>query len=495
MSNIPWTFSYQKLGKPFYNEDIPQGVSDPQLIIANKSLAEEVGLSGVFKVDDDAAEFFSGNKRLAGAMPIAMAYSGHQFGHFSPQLGDGRAVLLGSLKTSSKIEIDIQLKGSGRTAYSRRGDGRSALGPVLREYILSEAMNNLGVSTTRALAAVTTGDEVLREGYLPGGIITRVSNSFVRVGSFQFFSSRNDSESVKRLADYVIARNYSDIALDENRYVNLLKAVLEKQAILIAKWMGLGFIHGVMNTDNMSICGETIDYGPCAFMDEFDFDKKFSYIDDHGRYAYSNQPQIALWNLSRFAESILSLLATEQDEAIGIAEQELNLFPELYTKYWIKEFSQKLGVANIANGNKEVKILADGLLNLMHQSKADFTQTFYLLSKLQNKESHDDIQLVKLFSSESNIKEWLIQWRLIIAENSIEEAMRQEQMIKSNPVIIPRNHQVEKVIRAAEDENDFEPFYRLNQVLETPFTYDKIKEDYIVTPTERDKISQTFCGT
>ncbi|PHS19479.1 MAG: hypothetical protein COA86_04140 [Kangiella sp.] len=495
MKSIQFTHSYNKLGSAFYSGDKPKSVSNPQLFIFNQELQKELNLHGTVLNFEDGMPYFSGNKLIENSSPLAMAYSGHQFGGFSPQLGDGRAILLGSLFDSSNFEYDLQLKGSGRTSYSRGGDGRSALGPVLREYIVSEAMAKLGVPTTRALAAVTTGDMVAREGMIPGGIITRTSRSFVRVGTFQYFSSRNDLASIKKLADYVIARNFPEIDNDKSKYRSFLREVIKRQAYLISKWMGLGFIHGVMNTDNMSICGETIDYGPCAFMDEFNFNKKFSFIDENGRYAYSNQPHIALWNLTRFAESILSLLSNDQKNAIKIAEDELNVFPELYEKYWLEEMRKKLGFEVSTLQNKEEKKIIDELLNIMAESKADFTQTFYSLSNLKNSQSNGDDTLVRFFTNSKKIENWLADWRLSINKSEYDEDSRIASMKQVNPVVIPRNHQVEKVIRAAEDNNDFEPFFELNTILQSPYKFDQNKVKYMLAPKDSEVVQRTFCGT
>ncbi|MFT6734486.1 MAG: hypothetical protein ACJAS9_002687 [Polaribacter sp.] len=500
MKKIQFTHSYNKLGSQFFTEDKPASVTNPHLFIFNQILSKELNLDNSVLNSKGGLSFFSGNKLLEDSKPLAMAYSGHQFGHFSPQLGDGRANLLGSFLDSSNVEYDLQLKGSGKTSFSRGGDGRSALGPVLREYIVSEAMAKLGVPTTRALAAVTTGEKVMREGMIPGGIITRISRSFVRVGTFQYFSSRNDLESVKKLADHVIARNYPEIKNNDNKYLCFLQEVIKRQAYLISKWMGLGFIHGVMNTDNMSICGETIDYGPCAFMDEFDFNKKFSYIDKDGRYAYSNQPHIALWDLTRFAESILSLLSPNQKDAIKIAEDQLNQFPELYEKIWLVEMQKKLGFESLNSdynleNKEECKRIVDNLLNIMAESKADFTQTFYALSKLKNEKNNEDQPFKDLFSEALKIDSWLAEWRSIINKLSIDELSRLKKMTQVNPIIIPRNHQVEKVIRAAEENNDFEPFFKLNTVLKSPYTFDQNKTEYMATPNDIEVVERTFCGT
>lgn len=497
IKKIQFTQSYNMLGDVFYSSDKPQSVSRPQLFVFNQALQKQLNLDNTVFNAEDGISYFSGNQIIEDSMPLAMAYSGHQFGHFSPQLGDGRAVLLGSLLDSSNREYDLQLKGSGRTAFSRNGDGRSALGPVLREYIVSETMAKLGVPTTRALAAVTTGDLVAREGMIPGGILTRTSRSFVRVGTFQYFSSRNNIESIKKLADYVIARNYSDIIGNQNKYKYFLREVIKRQAYLISKWMGLGFIHGVMNTDNMSICGETIDYGPCAFMDEFDFNKKFSFIDKNGRYAYSNQPHIALWNLTRFAETILSLLSSEQTNAIKIAEEELNSFPNLYEDYWLKEMEKKLGIESINSDvdNKNRKKLVDDLLNIMAESNADFTLTFHALSKLKNTMNSEDRFFYDLFNDGIKIEAWIKEWRSIINRSGLNELSRQKNMSLANPAVIPRNHQIEKVIRAAEDNNNFEPFFELNTVLQTPYNLNQDKLKYMLSPQNNEVVNRTFCGT
>ena len=330
MNPIPFTNKYVSLGDKFYVKARPTPVAAPALIKFNEALADDMGLSADDLVSQEGVNFFAGNLVPTGSEPLAMAYAGHQFGSFVPQLGDGRAILLGDMAGPDGVCFDIHLKGSGRTVYSRNGDGRAALGPVLREYLVSEAMARLGVPTTRALAAVTTGEDVAREQLLPGGVITRVATSFVRVGTFEYFYAREDVESIRKLADYVIERNYPQLRESEQPYVDLLQAVADGQAALIARWMQLGFIHGVMNTDNMSIAGETIDYGPCAFMDAYDHDRVYSAIDRRGRYAYSSQPSIGLWNLTRLAESLLPLLAESPDTAVDVAQAVLKTYAETY---------------------------------------------------------------------------------------------------------------------------------------------------------------------
>ena len=434
-----------------------------------------------------------------------MAYAGHQFGHFNPQLGDGRAIYLGELGLGDDGFLDIQLKGSGQTPYSRNGDGRAALGPVLREYLLSEAMHKLGVPTTRALAAVTTGEEVAREQLLPGGIITRAASSFIRVGSFQYFQMQEDVVSVKALADYVIERNYPEVSDAPNPYTALLEAVVLRQASLIAQWMQYGFIHGVMNTDNMSIAGETIDYGPCAFMDFYDHNQVYSSIDREGRYAYNNQASIGLWNLSRFAETLLPLFADDIDVAVEMAKDILHKYIERYDEAWLENMRAKCGLTACVDSDADVKAdkdkaLIESLLDIMADNQADFTLTFYHLSQLDvepvNVEPGDkDAGFRNLFSKPDAIDPWLAQWRQRLSDEVINDSERQASMQLVNPVYIPRNHLVEAVIRAAEDHDDFAPFNALHEVLQNPFRYQPGKESYMLPPEPEEVVHKTFCGT
>jgi len=496
LKHIPFDNRYQTLGEKFFVKTDPIPVIDPTLIKFNDGLASDLGLLEVDLSSTDGAAIFSGNRIPDGAEPLAMAYAGHQFGHFSPQLGDGRAILLGEIIRPDGIRLDMQLKGSGPTSYSRNGDGRAALGPVLREYLVSEAMHKLGVPTTRALAVVTTGEEVVRESLLPGGIITRIASSFVRIGTFQYFAARGDEDAVKKLADHVIARNYPQLSTEKNPYVALLKDVVDRQASLIAQWMAVGFIHGVMNTDNMSIAGETIDYGPCAFMDKFRHDQVFSYIDKQGRYAYSNQASIGLWNLSRFAECLLPLLAENSDVAVEIAEDVLKNYVDHYDAYWLEEMRKKIGLSeNAEKRNKEDKSLINVLHTVMADNSVDFTLTFSYLSQLSEQPSMNDNKIKKLFDDSPQFDDWLQKWRNRLNEKDQPDEERQLNMRAVNPVYIPRNHQIEAVIRAAEDHGDFSLFHALHTVLENPYIRQDGKDIYSLPPEPDEVVKQTFCGT
>ncbi len=425
-----------------------------------------------------------------------MAYAGHQFGNFVPQLGDGRALLLGDVNGADGACYAIHLKGSGRTGFSRSGDGRSALGPVLREYLVSEAMHRLDVPTTRALAAVTTGEQVARENLLPGGVITRVASSFVRVGTFQYFAVRDDYAAVQQLADYVIENNYPRLDGQDNLYAAFLKAVMERQAALIARWMHLGFIHGVMNTDNMSVAGETIDYGPCAFMDAYAHNQVFSSIDRQGRYAYSNQPSIGLWNLTRLAETLLPLFDDDPEAAVKIAQQVLEGYAERYASHWLAGMRVKCGltVCRDANGEDDKNLIED-LLNVMADGHADFTLTFYHLSRLAGQPSEQDNELRDLFDNRAHIDAWLEKWRQRLSAEPQSDEARQEAMQAANPVYIPRNHQIEAAIRAAEDRDDFSVFHALHEVLQNPYVQQAGKDSYMQAPEPEEVVEYTFCGT
>ncbi len=496
------------LGEGFYALSKPTPVAQPSLIKFNTELAAELGLVAdehdEAHDEDQLAGLFSGNLIHQTSEPLAMAYAGHQFGHFNPRLGDGRAIYLGELGRVDGGFLDIQLKGSGPTQYSRNGDGRSALGPVLREYLLSEAMHKLHVPTTRALAAVTTGEEVARERLSPGGIITRAASSFIRVGSFQYFQMQGNVESVKVLADYVIERNYPEVADAQNPYAALLEAVVLRQASLIAQWMQIGFIHGVMNTDNMSIAGETIDYGPCAFMDFYNHSQVYSSIDRDGRYAYNNQASIGLWNLSRFAETLLPLFADDIDVAVDMAKNILQKYIVRYDQAWLANMQAKCGFtasADIDGDNKadvkadDDKALIESLLDIMADNQADFTLTFYHLSQLDEAPGDKDAVIRNLFNKPDAIDRWLAQWRQRLSFEAMNDSERQLSMQSVNPVYIPRNHQIEAVIRAAEDHNDFAPFYALHEVLQNPFQYQPGKESYMLPPEPEQVVHKTFCGT
>ena len=505
MKKIPFNNQYEILGPSFYEKTNPTPVANPALIKFNEDLATELGLSVESLNEADIAEIFSGNRIPEGAEPLAMVYAGHQFGHYNPQLGDGRAILLGEISNPDGGLFGIQLKGSGRTVYSRDGDGCAALGPVLREYLVSEAMEKLGVPTTRALAVVTTGEDVARERLLPGGIITRVASSFVRVGTFQYFSAKGDGESVQKLANHVIENNYPEVREANNPYVAFLKSVVDRQASLIAQWMQLGFIHGVMNTDNMSIAGETIDYGPCAFMDAYDHDRVYSSIDPNGRYAYSNQPSVSLWNLTRLAETLLPLLAEDTDVAVKVAQDVLETFIESYEHAWLTGMRKKCGLTdNVDKTIKENdKALIEELFNIMASNDADFTQTFFYLSRLptqvSKQASEQDSECRNLFDNPTDFDGWAIKWRKRLSGDVPggigRDTERQTNMQRINPVYIPRNHQIEAAIRAAEDQNDFSVFHALHEVLQNPYELQEGMDKYQLPPGPNEEVKQTFCGT
>ncbi len=492
---IPFDNRYVTLGEGFFDRTHPTPVKKPGLIKFNDALARELGIS-TEQVAAMGAAVFSGNTLPEGAEPLAMAYAGHQFGHFNPQLGDGRALLLGEISKPDGAHVDIHLKGSGRTGFSRNGDGRSALGPVLREYLVSEAMHKLNVPTTRALAAVTTGEPVARERLLPGGVITRVASSFVRVGTFQYFAARDDVAAVKQLADYVIEKSYPQLDDSEFPYVALLQAVVERQAALIAQWMHIGFIHGVMNTDNMSVAGETIDYGPCAFMDAYEHNQVFSSIDRNGRYAYSNQPSIGLWNLTRLAEALLPLFDENPQAAVDVAQNVLKDYQHRYESHWLAGMRAKFGLTTCGDAESgEDKVLIEEFLDVMADNHADFTLTFYHLSRLADQPSEQDNDLRALFDHPAQLDAWLEKWRKWLRLETQADEVRQEAMQVVNPVYIPRNHQIEAAIRAAEDKGDFSVFHALHAVLENPYDQQKGKERYMLAPEPEEVVEYTFCGT
>ena len=496
MISIPFDNQYVALGEAFYRETDPAPANNPSLIRFNQELAEELGIPHEEHGRDELAAVFSGNVVPEGAAPIAMAYAGHQFGNFVPQLGDGRAILLGEVSADDGTSLGLHLKGSGQTFFSRNGDGRAALGPVLREYLVSEAMHKLGVPTTRALAAVTTGEEVARDRLLPGGIITRVASSFVRVGTFEYFSSRGDIASIQKLADHVIAKNYPELSETDNPYAKFLQAVTDRQAGLIAQWMHLGFIHGVMNTDNMSVAGETIDYGPCAFMDTYSHDQVFSSIDRYGRYAYSNQPAIGLWNLARLAESLLPLMHTDTDAAVEQAQEILETYRSSHEDAWLTGMRAKCGLFDCpAESRQTDQALVVDLLELMDGNGADFTLTFFHLSRLSAQPCDTDRDCTALFNHHAGFDDWLARWRERLQQESHTDNERQASMQAVNPVYIPRNHQIEAAIRAAEDENDFSVFHALHEVLQKPYLRQDGRDDYMQPPKPEEVVLRTFCGT
>src|SRR5882672_2414847 len=489
--HFPFQNTYAALPDNFFARVAPTPVASPRLIKLNRPLAIHLGLDPDRLNSPEGAEILAGKRIPDGADPIAMAYAGHQFGHFVPQLGDGRAILLGEVIDADGVRRDIQLKGSGPTPFSRRGDGRAALGPVLREYIVSEAMAALGIPTTRSLAAVVTGENVMRETPLPGAVLTRVASSHIRVGTFQYFAARSDTEGVRRLADHVIGRHYPQAANAERPYHALLEAVIARQADLVARWLLVGFIHGVMNTDNTSISGETIDYGPCAFMDHYDPAMVFSSIDEQGRYAYANQPRIALWNLTRFAESLLPLLADEQDKAIEEAQTALGGFAEAFSTAYQAGLRRKLGLFTARDGDPA---LVHDLLDAMAKNQADFTLTFRRLGDAAL-DPGGDAQVRRLFADPAAYDEWALRWRQRISDEPSDPAARKSAMRTVNPAFIPRNHRVEAVIDAAVNRDDFALFEELLTVLSKPFEDQPALSGYADPPEPHQRVLQTFCGT
>ncbi len=485
--HIPFDNSYARLPERFYVRLDPTPVAAPRLVRLNAPLADRLGIDPDELASPEGVAVLAGNSVPPGATPMALAYAGHQFGHFVPQLGDGRAVLLGEVVGRDGLRRDIQLKGSGPTPFSRAGDGRAALGPVLREYLVSEAMAALGVPTTRTLAAVTTGETVWRDTRLPGAVLTRVAASHIRVGTFQYFAARNDHQAVRLLADYAIARHYPDAASSARPYRAFLDAVVAAQAELVARWLLIGFIHGVMNTDNCSIAGETIDYGPCAFMDAYDPAAVFSSIDHAGRYAYGNQPRIALWNLTRLAETMLPLL--DNDEAA--ATQSLEAFAPRFQAAYFGGLRRKIGLITPLEGDDN---LTQDLLKLMAQDGADFTLTFRLLCDAAAGPEGDEA-VRTLFVDAAAYDAWAARWRSRLAEGPDGLPTLRAAMQTVNPAFIPRNHIVEAALAAAVERADFQPFEELLGVLSRPFDDDPALRHYATPPREEERVLQTFCGT
>jgi uncharacterized protein YdiU (UPF0061 family) len=488
---LPFDNSYARLPDRFFARLAPTPVSAPRLLRVNTALAEELGLDPDLLAGPDAAAIFGGNTVPEGAASIALAYAGHQFGHFVPQLGDGRAILLGEVVDRSGARRDIQLKGAGPTPFSRNGDGRAALGPVLREYIVSEAMAALGVPTTRALAAVATGDAVFREAVMPGAVLVRVAASHIRVGTFQYFAARGDTEALRLLADHAIARHYPEAAAAAQPYRALLDGVIARQAALIARWLTIGFIHGVMNTDNMAISGETIDYGPCAFMDAYDPGTVFSSIDHAGRYAYGNQPRMAHWNLTRLAETLLPVLADDEAQALATAEAALARFAPQFTAAYNAGLRAKLGLASERPGDDE---LAHDLLRRMAENGADFTLTFRALCDAADG-PEQDAAVRDLFVDPAAFDAWATGWRQRLALESATPAARRAAMRAANPAFIPRNHRVEAALDAAIACNDLTPFEELLAVLARPYDDQPDHARYAAPPREDERVLRTFCGT
>jgi len=485
--------SYAALPQGFFAEIDPTPVADPRLVVFNRPLAADLGLDAD-AVEREAAAIFSGNSLPDDAHPIAMAYAGHQFGHFVPQLGDGRAILLGELRDREGALHDVQLKGSGLTPWSRGADGRAALGPMLREYLISEAMHALGIATTRSLAVVTTGERVRREESLPGAVLTRVASSHVRVGTFQYFAVRGDIDSLRRLLDYVIARHYPDARGAAVPALAVLQAVADRQAALIADWMLVGFIHGVMNTDNMAISGETIDYGPCAFMDHYDPATVFSSIDQRGRYAYANQPSIAQWNLARFAETLLPLIDADTERAVNLAMEVVEPFIARFDAQFLSGMRRKLGLATIEDGDMALaKRLLDAMRLGLDGRATDFTLVFRRLSDAAA-DAVSEPALRALFPPQSTLDDWLRDWRARLQRDGRGPAERAATMRQANPAFIPRNHRVEAALRSATD-GDLAPFRTLLGILQRPCDDHPAAAEYMLPPEASERVYQTFCGT
>lgn len=489
MGSIPFDNSYARLPDLFYTRQAPTPVRVPGPIAVNRPLAEYLGIDPDWLASPEGTDVIAGNTVPELAEPLAAVYAGHQFGSYNPQLGDGRAVLLGEVVTLDGQRFDIQLKGSGPTPYSRGGDGRSPMGPVIREYLLSEAFHALGIPSTRALAAVSTGEDVFREYPLPGAVMARVASSHIRIGTFQFFAARGEQEALQTLSEYALQRHYPDQADAPSQPLALLNSVISAQAELVAQWMCLGFIHGVMNTDNMLIGGETVDFGPCAFMDEFSAGKVFSSIDQHGRYAYANQPAIAHWNLATLAQALLPLLHESQEEAVALAQAAVDSFPGQYQLAHHQGMANKFGLAEITEPDNK---LIEDFFALLEAEKCDFTLAFRRLYELARDEGSD---IDPWFEFTPAFELWLAQWRRRLTNDPLTPETRAERMRLANPVFIPRNHRVEEAIRAAEDEQDFRAFHALGACLEDPYTWREDCAHYAVPPMPQEMVQRTFCGT
>lgn len=478
--------TYARLPERFFARVLPSKVRNPKLLKVNRPLAELLGL----QAEELGADVLVGNQLPEGAEPIALAYAGHQFGGFVPQLGDGRAILLGEVVGTDGKRRDVQLKGAGRTPFSRGGDGRAALGPVIREYVVSEAMAALGIPTTRALAAATTGEVVVRDELLPGAVFTRVASSHLRVGTFQFFAARRDKDALAALTAYALARHYPDARGTDNDALALLDRVAQAQAELVARWLGVGFIHGVMNTDNSSIAGETIDYGPCAFLDEYDPNKKFSSIDRGGRYAFANQPRIAQWNLARLGEALLELVSSDEAKAIFLVTARVEKFETLFEEAYTRVLRAKLGLNRAEDGDRA---LADDLLERLAKSKVDYTVFFRELCEAAASPSADE-HLAALFLTPEAWTEWAARWRERLRLESEPPTERAAAMRRVNPALIPRNHRVEEAITAAK-QGDFQPFETLVEALARPYEDDPRFTHLREPPAPEERVTQTFCGT
>ncbi len=476
-----WNFdnSYARLPAMLHEALEPTAVREPRMVVFNHALGQELGLNPTALADQ--AAIFAGNELPEGAAPLAQAYAGHQYGNFTG-LGDGRAILLGEQITPTGERYDVQLKGSGPTPFSRRGDGRAALGPMLREYIISEAMHALGIPTTRSLAVVTTGEKVFRQQSLPGAVLTRIAASHIRVGTFEWAAAHGDKEALRALAGYTLQRHYPELVTAEEPYLALLTGVMERQARLIAQWQCVGFIHGVMNTDNVALSGETIDYGPCAFMDAFDPATVFSSIDRNGRYAYGNQPQIAQWNLARLAEALLPLLHAEEKQAVEVANAAIESFKTTFERHWLTGMRAKLGLFTEEAGDRA---LIEALLVWMREQKADFTNTFRSLSDAGK----------TMLNNHPSFIAWHAQWQQRLSHQSQSNEVVQERMQAHNPAVIPRNHKVEEALAAASEHGDLSVMQRLLEVLAKPYVDNEGRAEYCTPSGEAPGAYQTFCGT
>lgn len=481
--------TYAQELKGFYEPWQREQVPTPKIIKLNTDLAIQLGLDISVLTNADKEAIFSGNTIPEGATPIAQVYAGHQFGGFSQQLGDGRAMLLGEIIDTSGARFDIQLKGSGRTVYSRGGDGKAALGPVLREYIISEVMHALDIPTTRALAAVTTGENVIRTESLPGAVLTRVAASHIRFGTFQYFAARGEVDKVRQLANYTIARHYPKSKESENPYLDLLEVISEAQAQLVAKWMLIGFIHGVMNTDNMTVSGETIDYGPCAFMDSYDPNTVYSSVDTQGRYAYQNQPPIAQWNLARLAETLLPLIDDDNEKAIELATEVIDKFPDKYSAYWLEGMRKKTGLSLQIDNDLE---LMNDLLVAMDGQNVDYTTLFWSLAEIVQNNDH---AACALFDNPAEFKMWLGRWRDRLTDDAFDVSESIALMKQVNPIYIPRNHKVEEAIEAAVSCADYSKFEKLITTLGNPYEQQEGKDEYAKPAPKEFGAYKTFCGT
>lgn len=483
--NVGWRLehTYAQLPEIFHERLAPVPVREPRMVVFNRPLAKSLGLDDEVLARAEGAVIFAGNQLPDGARPLAMAYAGHQYGYFT-KLGDGRAILLGEQITPDGERFDIQLKGSGPTPFSRGGDGRAPLGPMLREYIISEAMHALGIPTTRSLAVVTTGETVYREERLPGAVLARVAASHIRVGTFEWAAARGDKNELQALADHTLRRHFPELADSESPYFALLEAVIERQAVLVAKWLTVGFIHGVMNTDNMALCGETIDYGPCAFMDAYDPATVFSSIDHYGRYAYANQPDIAQWNLARLSEALLPLLHPDRQRAIELANEAIEGYQARFKSHWLSGMRAKLG---LFTDEVDDTALIESLLEWMGRKSADFTNTFRALSA---EKLTDDALL-----ADADFHEWHARWQARLRRQPQPLDAAVELMRAHNPAFIPRNHKVDEALNAATERGDLEVFQRLLEVLAKPYDHSHDRTEYSAPPAPGKRAYQTFCGT